>query len=254
VLAIVASGFAESREGVLDVLDATFYAHETDESLAGPVDDVVADLVAWGMLVTGSPVSEANGTSARPLSRVERSDTRRRGLAGSGDASDREDGESGGGGLAATDLGRAVSRQYVAPRTGARIVSGLRSMREMETVTGLTALEVVCDTPDMHGTYLGNRERATMYQYARSHADELTTAMADTEEFERWLEAVKTARILLEWADGVPAEDLVDRYRIGPGDLESRIERAEWLLGAAAAVAETLDADGSAFRAIRERL
>jgi helicase len=212
VLAIVASGFAESRGGVLDVLDATFYAHgRPEESLAGLVDDVVSDLVAWEMLTAGE-------------------------------------------GLAATELGTAVSRQYVAPRTGARIVDGLRTMRGMERVTGLTALEVVCDTPDMHGTYLGNRERAAMYQYARSHADELTTSMGETETFERWLEAVKTARILVEWADGASTDDLVEQYRIGPGDLESRVERAEWLLGAAAAVAAVVDADGSAFREVRDRL
>jgi helicase len=231
VLAIVASGFAESRAGVLDVLDATFYAHQTDESLAGLVDDVIADLVDWEMLVDRGDADESEHGGAD------------RGEDGTDDSE-----------LTATDLGTAVSRQYVAPRTGARIVSGVRTMAGMETVTGLTALEVVCDTPDMHGTYLGNRERAAMYQYARSHADELTTAMGESEEFERWLESVKTARILLEWAEGVSTEELVERYRVGPGDLESRVERAEWLLGAAAAIAEVLDADGSAFRDVRERL
>jgi helicase len=218
VLAIVASGFADSQAGVLDLLDATFYAHDRpEESLAGLVESVVADLVEWEMLA-------ADG------------------------------GGNGDGPLAATPLGEAVSRQYVAPLTGARVVEGVEAMREMETVTGLTALEVVCDTPDMHGTYLGNRERATMYQYARRHAAELTTEMGATDRFERWLEAVKTARILLEWADGASTEELVEAYRIGPGDLESRVERAQWLLGAAAAVADVVGEDGTAFREIRTRL
>jgi helicase len=212
VLAIVASGFASSRAGVLDVLDATFYAHGTpEESLSGLVDDVVADLVDWEMLTDSGAVE-------------------------------------------ATALGAAVSRQYVAPRTGARVVDGVRTMARMETVTGLTALEVVCDTPDMHGTYLGNRERAAMYQYARDHADELTTDMGATDAFERWLESVKTARILLEWADGAATEELVERYRIGPGDLESRVERAAWLLRAAATVADIVGGDGTPFREVRARL
>ena len=214
VLAIVASGFAASRAGILDLLDATFYAHGTpEESLSGLVDDVVSDLVGWEMLTDGEEIR-------------------------------------------ATALGEAVSRQYVAPRTGARVVSGVRTMADMDpdAVTGLTALEVVCDTPDMHGTYLGNRERAGMYQYARRHAAELTTDMGSTEQFERWLESVKTARILLEWAEGVSTEDLVEQYRIGPGDLESRVERAAWLLGAAATVSETVGGDGTPFREVRDRL
>jgi len=212
VLSIVASDFAASREGVLDVLDATFFAHGTPTSdLGGVVDTAVADLVAMGMIVDD-------------------------------------------GGLDATDLGAQVSRQYVTPETGARIVDGLRTAADMEA-TGLTALEIICDTPDMQDTYLGNRERADMYRFAQDHADEFTTRMGETDDFEGWLTAVKTARVLHEWTEGASAEELVERFRIGPGDLESRIERAEWLLGAADAIAGVVDADAAVpFRARRARL
>jgi len=203
VLSVVASDFAASRAGVLDVLDATFFAHGTPtRELGGVVDVAVADLVEMEMIVDE-------------------------------------------GGLAATELGTQVSRQYVAPETGARIVDGLRTAAGMTEVTGLTALEIVCDTPDMQDTYLGNRERADMYRFAQAHAGEFTTAMGETEDFEGWLTAVKTARILYEWTEGTSAETLVERFRIGPGDLESRIERAEWLLGAADAVAGVVDADAA---------
>jgi helicase len=212
VLAIVASGFADSREGVLDVLDASFYAHQAAEmDLAGLVEEVVTELVAMEMVRDG-------------------------------------------GGLAATDLGAQVSRQYVTPRTGARIVEGARTAAEMETVTELTALEIVCDTPDMHGSYLGNRERAEMYQFARDHADEFTTGMSEAESFEDWLTAVKLARILQEWSDGASTESIVERFRIGPGDLESRLERAEWLLGAADAIAAVVDRPMPEFARVRARL
>ncbi|MFB6154476.1 MAG: DEAD/DEAH box helicase [Haloferacaceae archaeon] len=212
VLAIVASGFADSREGVLDVLDASFYAHQVAEmGLSGLVDEVVAELASMEMV-------NADG------------------------------------GLAATDLGAQVSRQYVTPETGARIVDGVRTAAGMETVTELTALEIICDTPDMHGSYLGNRERAAMYQFARDHATEFTTAMGEAESFEEWLTAVKLARILHEWAAGATAEELVERYRIGPGDLESRLERAEWLLGAADALADVVGAPMPEFDRVHSKL
>ena len=211
VLAIVASGFADSHEGVLDVLDASFYAHQAAEmDLAGLVDEVVTELREMEMVTDD--------------------------------------------GLAATDLGAQVSRQYVTPRTGARIVEGARTAAAMETVTELTALEIICDTPDMHGSYLGNRERAEMYQFARDHADEFTTGMTEAESFEEWLTAVKLARILWEWSDGASTESIVDRFRIGPGDLESRLERAEWLLGAADAIAAVVDRPMPEFGRVRSRL
>ena len=213
VLSVVASDFAASREGVLDVLDATFFAHGTPTSeLGGVLDTAIADLVAMGMIVDD-------------------------------------------GGLDATNLGAQVSRQYVTPETGARIVDGLRTAAGMAEATGLTALEIVCDTPDMQDTYLGNRERADMYRFAQDRADEFTTRMGETDDFEGWLTAVKTARILHEWTEGASAEELVERFRIGPGDLESRIERAEWLLGAADAIAGVVDADAAVpFRERRARL
>jgi len=213
VLSVVASGFADSRAGVLDLLDATFYAHQSPGvDLGERVDDVIDDLRGMEMV--------------------------------------RVDGEA----LAATDLGVQVSRQYLSPETGARIVDGVRTAAGMERVTRLTALEIVCDTTDMLGTYLGNRERADMYRFAQGHAEEFTTAMGEADSFERWLESVKTARILDEWIAEGNAESIVERYRIGPGDLESRIERAEWLLGAADAIADVVGEPTPAFREARDRL
>ncbi|MFB6177732.1 MAG: DEAD/DEAH box helicase, partial [Halobaculum sp.] len=145
---------------------------------------------------------------------------------------------------------------YVTPETSARIVDGSETVAEMADgdVTELTVLEIVCDTPDMDDTYLGNSERADLYQFARSRGSELTTAMDDTDEFESWLESVKTARILLSWVEGASTEEIVADYRIGPGDLESRIERAEWLLGAADALADVLDVTVPEIAAVRGKL
>jgi helicase len=156
-------------------------------------------------------------------------------------------------GLAATDLGTTVSRQYVTPETGRRLVDGLRTAAGVDA-TPLTALELVCHTPDMRTGYLGNSERADVYRFAAAHAEEFTTAMGEVDAFEEWLAAVRTARVLAEWADGADPDRLVERHRIGPGDLESRAERAGWLLGAAEAVAAVIGVDLPVLAETRERL
>ena len=201
VLAVVAAGFADSQASILDLLGETFYAHQTpDPDLGGVVGDVIAELIETEMLAS----ADESGVE-----------------------------------LTATELGTQVSRQYVTPETGRRIVDGLRRIERMpdERVTPLTVLAVVCDTPDMDDTYLGNSERASLYQFARRHDAELPVEMDELDGFESWLESVKTARILLAWTEDATVAELVSEYRIGPGDLESRIERAEWLLGAAEALA-----------------
>ena len=229
VLSMIASGFAETEAGILDLLAATFYAHQTPvDDLAGIVAAVIEELIEMGLVVRNADAD--NATDA----------------VGSEPDSDRV--------LAATEIGATVSTQYITPETGVQIVEGLRTAGEMAEPTALTALEIICDTPDMHDTYLGNEERAAIYEYARQHAEEFTTAMGEAEEFERWLEAVKTARILAEWSEGATIETLVERYRLGPGDLDSRIERADWLLSAADAVADVLGVSLPAIDRVRSRL
>ena len=223
-LALVATGVAGSQAAVLDALSGTFYASRTaNPDLGGAVGDAVASLIDDGMLAAASGAGDASGTGA---------------------------------GIKATDLGAQVSRQYVTPETGVRIVDGLETVAGMDdgNVTELTAFEIVCDTPDMVDTYLGNAERAEIYQFARDRSSELTTGMAEADDFEGWLESVKTARILTEWVDGATVEELVEAYRIGPGDLESRIERAEWVLGAADALADVIGVDMPAFASARSKL
>ena len=218
VLSAVATGFAETEAEILDVFEGTFYAREAG---AGGLADAVA--VAVDDLVAADLVSRETGGV----------DSYR---------------------LAATPIGKTTSKQYVRPETASRIVSGLRTAAAMPNATTLTAFEVVCDTPDMQDTYLGNAERAEMYRFARANAGLLTTAMDETDDFEEWLESVKTARILNEWIEGATVEALVESYRIGPGDLDSRVERAEWLLSAAAALAETIGVSVPAVTRARSRL
>jgi len=218
VLAVVAAGFADSQASILDLLGETFYAHQTpDPDLGGVVGDVIAELIETELLAS----ADEQGVE-----------------------------------LTATELGAQVSRQYVTPETGRRIVDRLRRVDRMPDtrVTPLTVLAVVCDTPDMDDTYLGNSERASLYQFVRRHDAELPVDIDDVDEFESWLESVKTARILSAWADDTSVAELVADYRIGPGDLESRIDRAEWLLGAAEALAEVVGVSVSEIGRVRERL
>ena len=218
VLSAVATGFAETEEEILGVFEGTFYAREAGAGgLADAVAVAVDDLVAAGMVRR-----ETGGVDAYRL--------------------------------VAAPVGETTSKQYVRPETGERIVAGLRTAAEMAEATTLTVFEVICDTPDMQDTYLGNEERAEIYRFARANAGKLTTAMHETDDFEEWLESVKTARILDEWIGGATVEELVEAYRIGPGDLDSRIERAEWLLSAAEALAETVGVSVPAVSRARAQL
>lgn len=201
ILATVASGVADSREELLTFLDRTLYATQTSER--GRLERVTDDVIAY--LVTNEFLEQT--------------------------------GEQ----LIATSLGHTVSRLYLDPMSAAEIVDGLRGASE-PTAFGLYHL--VCRTPDMYELYLrsGDREEYTMTAYERE-TEFLGAMPSEFEEgrFEEWLSALKTARLLEDWAGEEDEDRITERYGVGPGDIRGKVDTAEWLLGATERLAGELD-------------
>ncbi|WP_411964919.1 ATP-dependent DNA helicase [Haloferax sp. YSMS24] len=266
LLATIASGFAHTREGLLEFLDQTLYAAQTDDpERLGQVTDRVLDYL------------EINGF-------VE------------------FEGET----IQATPVGHTVSRLYLDPMSAAEIIDGLEwaadhrteklralagetddapkrerksepdetagfqkasEMRsagddggdddEFETdityPTPLGLYHLVCRTPDMYQLYLksGDRETYTELCYERE-PEFLGRVPSEYEDvaFEDWLSALKTARLLEDWVGEVDEDRITERYGVGPGDIRGKVETAEWLLGAAERLAAELDLE--AVYAVRE--
>jgi helicase len=210
VLSTVASGFADSRTAVLDLLDETFYGHQqASNSLDEVVEDVLDYLETAGML-------------------------------------DRSDG------LAATDLGALVSRVYVDPVTGASVIDAIERAAALPRVTPLTVLELVCDTSDMPTHYVRNDEAGRLTQEAMQRESELAKSVMDFDgNFQSWLDVFKVARMLVDWADGVEADTIAERYGVGPGDIRRTAEQAVWLLTATESLAEHIAESGTDVQRVR---
>jgi len=155
--------------------------------------------------------------------------------------------------LSATELGELVSQVYVDPLTGADVLAALDRATELDRVGSLTVLELVCDTPDMRGSYVRNSEAGRLTQFAMDNEALLTKSVSDFDgDFQAWLGSLKTARMLDDWVHGEDAEALADRYGVGPGDIRRTAERAEWLLNATESLAEQVENEGTVTETIRE--
>ncbi len=216
VLATVADGFATTRGELLEFLDRTLYATQTtDESRLASVVDRVVEYLVANAFV------ERTGES-----------------------------------LHATGLGHTVSRLYLDPMSAAEILDGLQDVDGDPSALGLYHL--VARTPDMYELYLrsGDHERYIDILYERE-AELLGSTPSEFEDaaFEDWLAALKTARMLEDWAEEVDEGRLTDRYGIGPGDIRGKVDTAEWLLNAAERLSLEQDLDGVAgIQQARERV
>jgi helicase len=225
VLATVASGFANSRDGVIEFLDRTLYASQTedDDHLESVTDGVIDYLVVNDFL-------------------------------------DRDDGT-----LTATSIGHTVSRLYLDPMSAAEMIDGLERVAEESEADGdesepaaLGLYHLVARTPDMYRLYLKSGDRETFTEICYERESELlgsTPSEFEDVAFEDWLSALKTAKLLEDWASELDEDRITERYGVGPGDIRGKTDTAEWLLGAAEELAQELDLGVSvAVRRARRRV
>ena len=259
LLATISSGFANSREELLEFLEATLYATQTGE--AGRLETVTD--TALNYLAANEFIERDEGT------------------------------------IRATNIGHTVSRLYLDPMSAAEIIDGLRyaeenrrdastsrqtqrkqrerpaadaepegfvSASELQTGDGsdkpdetetegdeerdeparptpLGLYHLVSRTPDMYELYLksGDREKYTELCY-KHESEFLGRVPSEYEEveFESWLSALKTAKLLDDWAGEVDEDRITERYGVGPGDIRGKVDTSEWLLGAAEQLAGEL--------------
>ncbi|NHN43447.1 ATP-dependent DNA helicase [Halorubellus sp. JP-L1] len=213
VLSTVASGFARSRSALLEFLRETLYAVQEEDP--NRLEALLDDVLRY---------LETNDFVTR-------------------------DGDE----LAATGLGHTVSRLYLDPMSAAEIVDGLKAADGKPTALAL--FHLVSRTPDMYQLYLksGDREQYTEEFYEREQ-EFLGPAPSEFEDarFEDWLSALKTARLMEDWASELDEDTITQRYGVGPGDVRGKTETAEWLLGAAESLATELDLGGDVVVGVRE--
>ncbi|WP_277554650.1 ATP-dependent DNA helicase [Halobaculum limi] len=253
VLATVASGFATTREGLLEFLDRTLYASQTDDDarLAQVTDRVLEYLEANDFLERDGDSLTATGighTVSRlyldPMSAAEIIDGLRSGV------------EEGGAGAGSSPRPSKTNAGAEAPAdadagfvTGSDLAGGddggdSDEAESTPTVTPLGLYHLVARTPDMYQLYLKSGDRETYEEeFYEREPEFLGDAPSEFEDvaWEDWLAALKTARLLEDWASELDEDVITDRYGVGPGDIRGKVDTAEWLLGAAEQLAGELD-------------
>ncbi|GAB7019047.1 ATP-dependent DNA helicase [Halostagnicola bangensis] len=255
VLATIASGFARTRRGLLEFMQATLYASQSTEGsrLETVTDDVLEYLESNDFIDReGGPTTTGTGGTtdeqAEPatdafVSAAELTDEET--------DSDRDHDAGNEVELTATSLGHTVSRLYLDPMTAAEIVYGLESANDRPTALGL--YQLISRTPDMYELYLRSGEDETFGElFYKRETELLGDAPSEYEDgrFEDWLASLKTGKLLEDWAEERDEEWLTDEYKIGPGDLRGKVDTAEWLLGAAESLANEIGSEWTV--AVRE--
>ena len=194
VLATIASDFAHTENGIFEFFGKTFYAYQYDiDAIKGIITKILKFLYDQEMI-------DVSGDNIIP-----------------------------------TRFGKRASELYIDPVSAVIIRDALR--KKDTNLTDISLLHMIAHTPDMSPAlrpYSSEIDEVTIFM--DNHRDEFLISPPDELEdnigCEEFLGEVKTAMTLKAWVDEMGEDDMIERFRVQPGDLYRTIENAKWLLHA----------------------
>ena len=194
VLATIAADFAHAEQGLYEFFGRTFYAHQYDtEAIKGLIAKILKYLYDEVMIeIFGDEIN-------------------------------------------ATEFGKRVSELYIDPVSAVIIRDSLK--RKPACLTDLSFLHMIAHTPDV-GPILRpyTQELDEIAVFAEEHKAEFMADVPDEWEdrisYEEFMGEVKTAMTLQAWIEELTEDQVIEKFRVQPGDLYRTIENAKWLLHA----------------------
>ena len=192
VLATIAADFAHTEQGLYDFFGKTFYAFQYDPRA------IKAVIVKILKFLYDEKMIEVSGDN-----------------------------------VYATQFGRRISELYIDPVSGVVIRDALQNGAPI--LTDLSFLHLVAHTPDMFPRMRPySQEIDELALFVDQHRSELMfdvpTEWEDSIAYENFLGEAKTAWVLQAWIDETTEEQMIEQFKVQPGDLYRVIESARWLL------------------------
>jgi helicase len=126
----------------------------------------------------------------------------------------------------ATFFGRRTSDLYIDPLSAVIMRNALQS----EKSNTLGYLHAISATPDLTKLYLRRKDYDWVEEIVARHEINFMLNYENYEDYDFFLSEVKTATMLLDWMEELSENDITKKYDIGPGDIRTKVEVAEWLL------------------------
>ena len=203
VLSTVASDFAHTENGIYDFFGKTFYAYQYDpRAIRGVIAKSLGFLFSEKMI------------------------------------------EDRGNKIFATKFGRRVSELYIDPLTGVIIRDGLNN--RAERITDISFLHMIARTPDMFPRMRPySNEMDNLQFFIQDHQNEfmfnLPDPWLDRLDFENFLGEAKLSFVLKSWMDETSEDEMIERFRVQPGDLYRIVSTSKWLIHASHELASLFD-------------
>jgi len=216
VLSLIASDFVATYDGLYKFFGKTFYAKQYGDirKLHAILDAMVAKLEEWEFLAG----SETHGdfVAANAIRN---------------------------GKLAATLLGRRVAELYLDPYTAHFLITCLQRATE-KSMQDFAIVHMLSSCLEMRPLLRPRvKELDELLERTNKYLSGLLAPepVQYSEEYEEFLKTLKTAIFFQDWISEVQEDVLLEKLGIAPGEVRSKLERADWLMYATEELARILN-------------
>jgi helicase len=192
VLALIAGDIIKNRSELSQFFEKTFLAHQATDmySFEENLDSILEQLEQFGFIV-----------------RREQS-------------------------LSPTKIGKRISELYIDPVSAHHIIFNFQKASSRKAISDFAWLHMISCCVEMSPLLRINKKDWQWIEKALLKEEPWLLQSAPdtfTEEYENYLEGIKTAQVFAEWAEERSEDFLLEKFGMTPGELRSRIETLDWL-------------------------
>jgi helicase len=191
-LALIASGFVDSEQSLMDFFSQTFYAHQygNTSAIEGKLYEIVDMLKSWGFIKSKDDKLEP------------------------------------------TRIGRKVSDLYIDPLTAHKFIKSIEQAgnRKISTFSFLHLISNTLEMRPLLRMRKG--DFSEINEFTSLHRSEFLCEVPEDwdMEFDNFLRSVKTAKLFEAWINEMVEDGIMGKLGVAPGELRSRLNISDWLI------------------------
>lgn len=132
--------------------------------------------------------------------------------------------------MKATKIGKRVAELYIDPLTAHRIIEGLKKLKRRNEISFLHIISNTIELSPRLRIY--DSEYDEISEELFKHGEFLPQPIPNEWdiEFEDYIQSFKTALMFKDWIEEKTEAEILERFKVTPGELRTRLEIADWLL------------------------
>ncbi len=225
LLSLISTKFVKTRKEIFEFFSRTFWAHQFRdmEKLESILWRILRQLEEWGFVKPRDEFMSANEIGEE----------------------DRVD---------ATLIGKRVAELYLDPLTAHHLITCMKKAKAEEPFPYLLMISATLEMrPQLRA---GTRDFEDLNEVLAKNDGKLLQEEPSMyeDDYEDFMNALKTASFLNEWIDEKDEEYLLEKFKVRPGEIHAKLETSDWLIYSSIELSKLLELRNATKELVKLRL